>query len=200
MSREPGPAPDAVNEAVLETKRLTLSFGNDRDAEMLFPYVHGETGRQVTDFLLWDGPDTVEDIAKFFRLHTTGTFVPHGFHWLLRDRHGELTGARGTPMGSIGMNQRGPQGRCSVGYWLAPPFWKKGIMTEGLTEVLRHGFEQLGVVKFEAEVFVDNGASAALLERIGFKREGTIRRAQQKRGRWVDEHLYGLVQTDLSPP
>ncbi len=49
----------------------------------------------VTDTLLWDGPETVEDIARFFRNHTTGTFEPHGFHWLLRDRTGEITGKEG---------------------------------------------------------------------------------------------------------
>ena len=193
----PGPQPDATNETPLFTDRLELSFGTDRDAEILFPFVHGDPGRAVTDFLLWDGPDTVEDIAKFFRRHTTGTFVPHGFHWLIRDRTGGLTDDAGTPLGSLGVNQKGPVGRCEVGYWLAPPYWGQGLMSEALWAVVRHGFDHLGIAKLEADVFVENHASIALLERIGFKREGTVRRVHRKRGRWVDAHLYGIFPEDL---
>jgi ribosomal-protein-alanine N-acetyltransferase len=70
-------------------------------------------------------------------------------------------------------------------------------MKEALRAVLKHGFENLGVVKFEADVFVDNIASAALLESLRFTREGTVRKAVLKRGVWVDEHLFGLLPEDL---
>lgn len=195
--RDAGPRPEQTNDTVLHTTRLELSFGTDADAEILYPYVHGEPGRAVTDFLLWDGPDTVEDIARFFRRHTTGSFVPHGFHWLIRDRTGDVTGTPGSPMGGIGIDQKGPIGRCSLGYWLAPPFWGRGVATEGVSAVVDHGFEALGVVKFEAEVFAGNDRSAAVLERVGFVREGLIRRAQHKRGLWIDEYVYGLTRDDL---
>lgn len=71
-------------------------------------------------------------------------------------------------------------------------------MKEALHAVLKYGFGSLGVAKFEADVFIENIASAALLESLNFKREGTVRRAVQKRGRWVDEHLYGLLPSELS--
>lgn len=192
----PGPAPDATNSSVLNTERLELSFGDDSDAERLFGFVHGEAGRSVTDFLLWDGPEDVEEMAGYFRRHRSGTFVPHGFHWLVRDRTGALTGSEGAAMGSIGIDQRGPVGRCSLGYWLAPPYWGQGVMPEALAAVIQHGFGTLGVVKFEAEVFEGNTRSVALLERLGFRKEGRIRLAQYKRGRWIDELVYGLTRDD----
>lgn len=194
---EPGPDPNSTNSTVLETERLLLSFGTDDDAGVIFPYVHGEPGRVVTDYLLWDGPDQVDDLAAFFRLHTTGTFVPHGFHWLIRDRTGALTGTAREPMGSLGINQKGPVGRCELGYWLAPPFWRQGLMREALRSVIDHGFNNLGVAKFEADVFIENHGSMALLESIGFHREGTIRRTHRKRGAWVDAHAYGLIPEDF---
>lgn len=197
MSTNPGPDPTSTNSSVLETERLELSFGTDQDARDLFPFVHGEPGRKVTDSLLWNGPETVEDIAAFLRKHTTGTFDPDGFHWLLRDRTGEITGMEGQAMGSIGINQRGPVGRCDVGYWLAPPYWRQGLMSEALSAVVDHAFTNLGVVKLEADVFIGNSAGIALLERVGFSREGTVRRVHPKRGRWVDAHLYGIIPEDL---
>lgn len=197
LMRPPGPLPDSTNDTVLETPRLTLSFGTDEDAHQLFPFVHGEPGRAVTDSLLWDGPDEVHEMIGYFRRHTTGTFIPHGFHWLPRDRTGDITGHPGKALGSIGINSKGSYGRCSVGYWLAPPYWRQGIMKEALFAVLAHGFDNLGVLKFEADVFVDNVASAALLESLHFSREGTVRKAVMKRDLWVDEHLYGLLPEDM---
>ncbi|MEX1037519.1 MAG: GNAT family protein [Acidimicrobiia bacterium] len=197
MITEPGPQPDDTNQTILHTSRLELSFGTDSDAEALFPFVHGKEGRAVTDYLLWDGPQTVEDIADFFKKHTTGTFVPDGFHWQLRDRTGEIAGELGSPLGSIGISQRGPAGRCDVGYWLAPPYWRQGLMKEALAAVVDHAFTNLGVVKLEADVFVRNAAGIALLKSAGFTREGTVRRVHPKRGVWVDAHLYGMIPEDL---
>lgn len=197
MSTNPGPDPNSSNNSVLTTARLELSSGTDQEATDLFPFVHGEPGRAVTDSLLWNGPETVEEIAAFFRKHTTGTFDPDGFHWLLRDRTGEVAGNVGQAMGSIGIRQRGPVGRCDVGYWLAPPFWRQGLMREALSAVVDHAFATLGVVKLEADVFIGNAAGIALLESVGFSREGTVRRAHPKRGKWVDAHLYGIIPEDL---
>lgn len=196
--QKPGPNPRSSNSTILHSDRLVLSFGTDEDAPVLFPYVHGEQGRAVTDYLLWDGPDEPSDLASFFRRHTTGTFVSDGFHWLIRDRHGDITGTKGEAMGSVGINQKGPIGRCEIGYWIAPPFWRKGLMREALRTVLAHGFNNLHIAKLEADVFVHNEASCALLESIGFQREGTIRRTHRKRGQWVDAHVYGLIPSDLS--
>lgn len=196
MSTKPGPDPASTNDTAITTDRLELSFGTDQDARDLFPFVHGEAGRTVTDTLLWDGPETVEDIAAFLRKHTTGTFDPDGFHWLLRDRTGEITGRAGRAIGSIGLQQRGPVGRCDVGYWLAPPYWRQGLMKEALSAVVDHAFTALGAVKVEADVFIGNAAGIALLESVGFTREGTVRRVHPKRGRWVDAHLYGIIPDD----
>ncbi len=200
MSADPGPNPTSTNTSVLATERLELSFGTDQDALDLFPFVHGDPGRKVTDTLLWNGAETVEDIASFFRRHTTGTFDPDGFNWLLRDRTGDITGNVGQAMGSIGLHPRGPVGRCDVGYWLAPPYWRQGLMKEALSAVVDHAFTGLGVVKLEADVFIGNTAGIALLESIGFTREGTVRRAHPKRGTWVDAHLYGIIPEDLDGP
>jgi RimJ/RimL family protein N-acetyltransferase len=192
-----GPEPDSQNDTELATERLVLGFGRPEDADVLFPFVHGEAGREVTDTLLWDGPDEPAEMAEFFRLHTKGTFVPHGFHWLMRDRTGDLTGEAGRAIGSLGMRHVGPAGRCDVGYWLAPPYWGRGLMREALVAVIRHGFTNLRVAKFEADAYTHNDRSCALLAGLGFRREGTSRRRHRKRGSWVDAALYGLLPGEL---
>jgi RimJ/RimL family protein N-acetyltransferase len=71
-------------------------------------------------------------------------------------------------------------------------------MTEALRAVINHGFDNLGIVKIEADVFIGNAPGIALLESVGFVKEGTVRRVHPKRGRWVDAHLYGIVPEDLT--
>ncbi len=193
----PGPPPDARNATTLATRRLELSFGTPADAALLFPYVHGEAGRAVTDTLLWDGPAGVDEIAAFFRLHTEGTWVPHGFHWLLRDRTGALAGYAGAPLGSIGVRPTDVPHRCDVGYWLAPPLWGRGLMTEALGAVCAHAFDALDMAKVEATVFPENTRGLALPPRVGFRREGLLRAHCVKRGRLQDVVLFGLLRDEL---
>ena len=61
----------------------------------------------------------------------------------------------------------------------------------------RYAFDELGLAKLEATVFVGNVASRRIFEKNGFLLEGTIRRAVRKRGRFVDEWLFGKLAEEL---
>lgn len=61
-----------------------------------------------------------------------------------------------------------------ISYFLDPELWNQGLMTEAL-EKLVEVFKQTSEVKtFNAEVFVDNAPSKALLEKIGFQQVSTV--------------------------
>ncbi len=179
-------APDATNDTpVLPTARVEISFGTDEDAEQLFPFVHGEAGRAVTDTLVWDGPDTVEDLAGFLRMHATGTWRAHGCHWVLRDRDGSLTGTEQRAVGSIGLTRGATDEECDIGYWLAPPLWGRGLMAEAIVAVVGHAFG-LGFSAVTADVFAFNERGCRVLERVGFERTELLPDAIVKRGRPID--------------
>ncbi|RYE33038.1 MAG: N-acetyltransferase, partial [Sphingobacteriaceae bacterium] len=55
-----------------------------------------------------------------------------------------------------------------IGYWLAEPFWGKGIMTEALTVFTSYIFAQFEVQRIVAGVFGSNQASAKVLQKAGF--------------------------------
>ena len=187
-------APDARNEfSPMETPRLVLSFGTPDDAEVLFPYVHGVKGRAVTDTLLWDGPDVVDDLAGYLAMHETGTFGEEGFHWLLRDLTGEFIGTRHQAMGSIGLTSGASDGECEIGYWLAPPYWGQGLMGEAITAVSQLAFSQ-GVGTVKAYVYVQNLRNRTLLEKLGFHQDGLIENYIEKRG--VPTNAYRYVATE----
>ncbi len=60
------------------------------------------------------------------------------------------------------------------GYWLAEPFWGRGIMTAAAHACVDHVFADLPVVRLEAPVFAWNPASMRVLEKCGFAREGVL--------------------------
>jgi RimJ/RimL family protein N-acetyltransferase len=192
-------APDATNDSPqLLTARLELSFGTAADAAVLFPYVHGEEGRVVTDYLIWDGPEAPEELARFFELHATGTFADNGFHWLLRDREGSLTGNPGEAIGAIGMRATDDPDMCDIGYWLAQPFWGKGLMAEAIAAVVERAFDHWGFGAVGADVFSTNRQSVRLLEKLGFVADGAMPDYNIKRGCPVDGLHFVLRSTASS--
>jgi len=186
-------AADAINDTpVLVTPRLELSFGTAADADVIFPYVHGEAGRAVTDTLIWDGPEAPTELTAFFELHRTGTFAANGFHWLVRDRDGSLTGTTGHAIGAIGMRSTDDPDMCDIGYWLIPPLWGRGLMAEAIAVVVERAFGHWGFEAVGADVFSTNERSAALLLKLGFVRDGLMPDYNIKRGCPVDGVHYVL--------
>ena len=111
---------------------------------------------------------------------------------------GDYFRATGTVVGTIGMRPHGPPGRVDLGYYLGRPWWGRGLMREAIAAVVLHAFG-LGARKVEAEVFLTNPRGMRLVESLGFRREGTVRRAVLKRGIWLDEAAYGLLPGELVP-
>jgi RimJ/RimL family protein N-acetyltransferase len=90
--------------------------------------------------------------------------------------------------------QVGQSHRAEVGYWLAKPFWGRGIMTAVVQRVCRHAFEEFGLGKITAHVFSHNPASARVLEKCGFQQEGFLRKHFLKDGQYLDVRLFGLLR------
>ena len=190
-------AADARNDfPPMETARLVLSPGTADDAAVLFPHVHGEVGREVTDSLRWDGPNTVADMVSFLARHESGTFANGGFIWLLRDRTGELTGKPKQAIGTIGLEAGAQEDECEIGYWLAPPHWGQGLMAEAIIAVGRLAFTA-GYRLIEAAVYVHNVRGCALVEKLGFHKDELIKGYVIKRGVPRDAYRYVVTEATL---
>jgi ribosomal-protein-alanine N-acetyltransferase len=84
-----------------------------------------------------------------------------------------------------------------LGYSAFVPFDGHGYMTEGLRLVLREAFGPIGLHRVEANVQPDNARSIALVERLGFRREGFSPRYLKIAGRWRDHIRYALLAEDF---
>jgi [ribosomal protein S5]-alanine N-acetyltransferase len=86
--------------------------------------------------------------------------------------------------------------RAEIGYALAPAAWGRGLVTEAGRAVVDHAFDVLRLNRLEADVDPRNVASARVLERLGFRREGLLRERWIVAGEVSDSALYGLLSRD----
>jgi RimJ/RimL family protein N-acetyltransferase len=84
----------------------------------------------------------------------------------------ERTGGAAQLVGSCGLGRR-PSGSVELGYWIATPFWGRGLATEACTALVDIA-RTLGLASLEGSHFIDNPASARVLEKLGFEPLGII--------------------------
>lgn len=100
-------------------------------------------------------------------------------------------------MASLGQVVYGNLRGAYLGYSAFRPFDGRGYMTEGLGLVLRYAFGTLKLHRVEANVQPDNARSIALVERLGFRREGYSPRYLKIGGRWRDHVRYAILAEDF---
>ena len=81
-----------------------------------------------------------------------------------------------------------------VGYWLAEPYWGRGLTTRAVTAACDWAFDHYRVVRIFATAFSHNVASMRVLEKAGFEREGVLRRSAIKNGEILDQVMYAKVR------
>ena len=99
-------------------------------------------------------------------------------------------------VGSSGVVPGDDVGRRSmeIGYWLAEPYWGRGIVTEAVQAVTAYALGTFDINRVEAGVFGWNAASARVLTKAGYSLEGTLRGAVTKDGATIDALMYALVR------
>jgi RimJ/RimL family protein N-acetyltransferase len=75
-------------------------------------------------------------------------------------------------VGSCGLGRR-PSGAVELGYWIARPFWGRGIATEACTALIAIA-RALDLQRVEGSHFLDNPASGRVLEKLGFEPSGIV--------------------------
>jgi [ribosomal protein S5]-alanine N-acetyltransferase len=108
-------------------------------------------------------------------------------------REGDATLVGGLTISNV---RRGVAQSASVGYWMGLPHVRCGYMTDALRAVVPFAFGTLGLHRLEAACLPHNAPSARVLEKAGFRREGTARRYLKINDVWQDHDLYALLNDD----
>ncbi|MFB9236755.1 GNAT family N-acetyltransferase [Plantactinospora siamensis] len=83
-----------------------------------------------------------------------------------------------------------------IGYVFHPAAAGRGYATEAAAEMLRLGFEWLGLHRVVGRLDARNTASARVLERLGMRREAHLVQNEFVKGEWTDEAIYALLAAE----
>ena len=87
-----------------------------------------------------------------------------------------------------------PNETMEMGYSIAEPYWGKGLVAEACVALVRYVFNEFAVERLQARVFVGNDASERVMAKLGFAREGVLRRAILRRGQWWDVAMWSILR------
>jgi RimJ/RimL family protein N-acetyltransferase len=117
-------------------------------------------------------------------------FDADAFKWLIENSDGEA-------VGQITTRRCDPhRGVFGYGLSVAREHRRRGYAAEAALIVLKYYFEELRYQKCLVAVHSNNEASVALHEKLGFAREGTLRRMVYTGGRFFDLYHYGLLKEE----
>lgn len=91
-------------------------------------------------------------------------------------------------------------GLLEIGFTLIPSERGKGYGTEAVQILVDYLFLSRDLVRIQAFTELGNMASQRLLDKVGFKREGTIRKSMFIRGEWRDLLLYSILREEWREP
>lgn len=156
----------------------------DGDAMALVRYANNRTiWRNLRD--RFPHPYTHRDAFRWLH-HVSLQFPAHDFAIASEE---ELIGA-------IGLQPQEDVHRRSaeIGYWLAEPFWGRGIATRAVRAMTEYAFAQTTFVRLYAMVFAWNPASARVLEKAGYELEGRLRKSVLKDNELIDQLVYSILR------
>ncbi len=81
-----------------------------------------------------------------------------------------------------------------LGYWLAEPFWRQGIISRAIPMMVKEAFETFAINRIYAVPFSNNPASHRVLEKAGFSLEARHEKKVYKNGEFLDELVYAIIR------
>jgi len=172
----------------LHTPRLRLRPFAEADADALYALHSNPQVLRYWDSPPWSDPGRAERFITVSRaLAEDGSGAR-----LAIDRV-----ADGAFLGWCGLVRWNPDFRsASLGYCLGEAAWGQGYMTEAAHAVLEWAYATLDLNRVQAETDTRNVASARVLEKLGFVREGTLREDCVVNGDVSDSWVYGLLRRE----
>jgi ribosomal-protein-alanine N-acetyltransferase len=166
---------------------LTLRYATPADTEALF-----ELGSdpEVTRFFSWGPYQRLDEPAAYIAGLPGERSRGERLDFLIVD-------AGDRPIGVTGLSEVSRRDRRAVvGTWLGRRHWGTGANRDSKALIAKLAFESLGLERLGAYADLDNPRSQAALERLGFSREGVLRRWHRHGDRVHDVIVYSWLKSE----
>jgi ribosomal-protein-serine acetyltransferase len=163
----------------------------ESDAQALYEVIKADRDR-LARWMPWAAGQTFEDTLAFIQRTREQLANNNGFQTaVIVDGH--LVGMVG--FHGVSWDHRST----SIGYWLAESAQGRGTMTRAVQALIEHAFMVWRLHRVEIRAAVDNARSRAVPERLGFIQEGVAREAERIGDRYIDQVVYSMLATGMSP-
>ncbi|MBT8172127.1 GNAT family N-acetyltransferase [Candidatus Bathyarchaeota archaeon] len=88
----------------------------------------------------------------------------------------------------------------TIAYFLLPAERKKGYCTEATRVIVDYLFLSKEIPCIQATTHQKNIDSQKVLKKVGFKKEGVMRKRFYIRGKWEDQVLYSILKEEWKEP
>ena len=153
----------------LEGSRVLLRNWNMKDVDHMFEWAKDD---RVGPNAGWKPHTTKEETMVIIN-----SFILNQEVWCIESKKEKK------PIGSIGLHvdkvRDNPQA-LMIGYVLNPKYWGQGLMVECCELILKYAFEELNKEIITIDHFDFNYQSRRVIEKLGFKYEGTLRKAKYR--------------------
>jgi [ribosomal protein S5]-alanine N-acetyltransferase len=170
---------------ILRTSRLLLRPLSPQDAPAMFAMMRDPETMRFWDWPAFTDTETVDDIVA---AQIADMDAGNALYWAVC-REGVVIGC--CDLSEIDRHHA----RAEVGFLFGRSSWGQGHAFEAMTAIVNHAFGELGLARLWARFHAGNEKSRALLEKLGFAYEGTLRRHVVREGVRRDCILYGRLSS-----
>lgn len=184
MSAQPEPKPLTIPVLTTLSGRFTLRPFTPEDA----PDVHTHLADpRIADTTTVSHPYPEGAAESWIASHGPAAAAGTGIAWAIVPLENDR------PIGVISIMLTPTHRRGELGYWLAVPWWGKGVMGDAAQTVVAYGIETLGLHRIQARCLPYNIGSARVMEKAGLTFEGILRDYEFHKGDFVDLAMYAIV-------
>jgi ribosomal-protein-alanine N-acetyltransferase len=146
----------------LETERLILDTWEITDWKSFRPVATDpEVMRYITGGIPWSDEQIQSFVERQIRCYSERGFC----RWRLLDK------ASGQMIGFCGVGFWKDAGDPEIGWWLARPWWRRGLAAEAARAALQDAFDRVGLERIISVAMPENIASTRVMEKLGLVRE-----------------------------
>lgn len=169
----------------IDSARVRLRRMEKRDIRDIYDLCRRE---ELARFVEWYPHKDITETRDYVNWIVSGYRRGRSMTWVI-----ELKGA-GKVIGTCGfMKMDADFKTAEIGYCLSSDYWRQGYATEAVWSLLWYGFKKIGLCRVQARVMDGNEPSEALVEKLGFRREGLMKKGVFCKGAPHDITMFGMT-------
>lgn len=171
----------------LETERLCLRKVQQIDAPFILDFFKDDEATKYMLYHFYDLDEVQVQMDYYKNQYENET----GCYWLMQHKE------TGENIGVIGLhNILKEHQKGELGFWVLPKFNSRGYTTEAAKAVVACCFNNFNFNRVEATVETENPASVKVIEKLGFKHEGTFRQYEMNNGKFIDLMMFAILKNE----